>query len=86
MSCNQVSYSDETTIVIVKVVPAISIRPVLEPVDIPRPEHSSSTYCLSPPLHALSVVAVFYGNKVAVMEVRITQLLIVSHGCQDLEF
>ena len=28
---------DEPTIVIVKVSPAISIRPVLEPVDIPRP-------------------------------------------------
>ncbi|OIO41625.1 hypothetical protein COU56_04770 [Candidatus Pacearchaeota archaeon CG10_big_fil_rev_8_21_14_0_10_31_9] len=35
-SCNKVSYSEEPTIVIVRMVPAISIRPVLEPEDIPR--------------------------------------------------
>jgi len=39
MSCYRVvSYSEETTIVIVKVVPAIGVRPVLKPVDIPSPK------------------------------------------------
>lgn len=38
MSCNQMSYSDETPIVIIKIVPAIGVRPVLKPIDVPRPK------------------------------------------------
>lgn len=77
------SYSEQTTIVIVKIVPAIRIRPVLKPVDIPRREHSPFTYYLSPPLHTLGVMVVFYNNYVAFVKERITQFLIVSNGCQD---
>ena len=32
------SYSNKAPIVIIKIVPAIGIRPVLKPVNVPRPE------------------------------------------------
>ena len=34
--------------------------------------------------HFISVVVVFYDNIIALVKERITQLLIVSHGCQDI--
>jgi len=67
----RVGYSDETTIVIIKIVPAIGIRPVLEPVDIPRPQ--SIALSLKVFHHCfISVAVVFYDNNVALVKERIT--------------
>ena len=68
------NYSNEPTIVVVKIVPAISIRPVLETVDIPRPQ--SIALSLTIYHHCfISVAVVFYDNYVALVKERITQLL-----------
>ncbi len=52
----------ETTIVVIEVSPSIRPRPVLEPVDIPRQEHSPFTYFY----HHLfiSVEIEFYDNEI----------------------
>ena len=48
-------------------VPVISIRPVIKPVNIPRLPNSSPFILLSPPLHKLYVVVVFHSNKVTLI-------------------
>ncbi|MEK6947300.1 MAG: hypothetical protein AABX32_06860 [Nanoarchaeota archaeon] len=58
-------------------VPAIGIRPVLEPVDIHEP--LSSPFILFNHCRFISVAAVFYSNYTTLMKEHVVQLLLFTY-------